>query len=102
MFGHPFGYAKFVTLISAICMHESKSGPGWEPQFVSISPLHPQQNACSDLATDADTVLQIRIQLLRSSNAAATAMAMAIATATATAERSQLDRMPNSNMCIFI
>lgn len=97
MFGHPFGYAKFVTLISAICMHESKSGPGWEPQFVSISPLHPQQNACSDLATDADTVLQIRIQLLRSSNAAATA-----AMAMATAERSQLDRMPNSNMCIFI
>lgn len=101
MFGHPFGYAKFVTLISAICMHESKSGPGWEPQFVSISPLHPQQNACSDLATDADTVLQIQlqqiwIQLLRSSNAAAMAMA------TATADRSQLDRMPNSNMCIFI
>lgn len=81
MFGHPFGYAKFVTLISAICMHESKSGPGWEPQFVSISPLHPQQNAslgfgyrCRCRATDTDTEIQIqlqqiRIQLLRSSNA---------------------------------
>lgn len=47
MFGHPFGYAKFVTLISAICMHESKSGArlGATIRVSIVSASHPQQNA---------------------------------------------------------